>query len=345
MNNAESTVSTSAASRIESTLGSVFVNAKGESETSAGADAILFRDGIAGLAVSVAVDKATDTSTVNGTIIAGASQGSTKYSFNSAQVVNIVQESNVVTPGTINGFSLRTTVTEDKINANFQRQASFEALVNPFGISGKNAIGPSVIVSISTNKTIAEIDDNAMVRTGSGGNGLAVTATQDIFSVGVSQTGAKASEFGVSASVTVDKLTSETRADIAKNVTVSGASVLVKAIDTANRYGIDGGYVLGEQIGVGVATSVNLQERTTLAYIGSESPSKDSAAGPAKINVSGSVSVKAAEHVDIFALSLAAAVLTDPTNVPTSKQPPVERGYRRSICIQHLKDQHHCVLT
>ncbi len=93
LNNAESSVSTSAASRIESATGSVFVNATGESETEAGADAILFRDGIAGLAVSVAVDKASVTSKVDGTIIAGAAQGADQYEFDSAQVVDISDNS------------------------------------------------------------------------------------------------------------------------------------------------------------------------------------------------------------------------------------------------------------
>ncbi len=71
----------------------MLVNSNGVSETESGADAILFRDGIAGLAVSVAVDKALVTSKVNGTIIAGAAQGSTQYEFDSAQVVNLTDNS------------------------------------------------------------------------------------------------------------------------------------------------------------------------------------------------------------------------------------------------------------
>ena len=205
----------------------------------------------------------------------------------------------------------------------FNPKNVLQNFINPFGISGENAIGPSVIVSISNNKTIAFVDDNAVIRTGSNSTGLAVLATQDIFSLGISQTGAKASEFGLTASVSVDDLTSETRADIGKNVTITGGGISVEAIDTVNRYGIDGGYVSGEKIGVGIAIAVNLQERTTLAYIGSESPTTDSETGAAKINVSGPVSVKAAEHGDLFALSLAGVVLTEPDNNPTPMQPPV----------------------
>ena len=205
----------------------------------------------------------------------------------------------------------------------FNPKSVLQSFINPFGISGQNAIGPSVIVSNSKNKTIALVDDGAVIRTGTGSSGLVVQATQDIFSLGVSQTGARASEFGLTASISVDTLTSETRANIGKNVIITGGGIAVEAIDTENRYGIDGGYVSGEQIGVGIAVAVNLQERTTLAYIGSESPTTDSESGAAKINVSGPVSVKAAQHGDLFALSLAGAVLTEPTNTPTPQQPPV----------------------
>ena len=75
MNTSVSTIATSAASRIQSNTGSVLINANGESETEADASAILFRDGVAGLAVSVAVDKATVTAKVDGTITAGGVHG------------------------------------------------------------------------------------------------------------------------------------------------------------------------------------------------------------------------------------------------------------------------------
>ncbi len=91
----------------------------------------------------------------------------------------------------------------------FDPKEVLQSIVNPFGISGQNAIGPSLIVSVTNNKTIAEVSDNARIHTSDVGDGLAVTATQDIFSVAVSQTGAKASEFGLTASVTVDQLTSK----------------------------------------------------------------------------------------------------------------------------------------
>ena len=205
----------------------------------------------------------------------------------------------------------------------FDPKEVLQSIVNPFGISGQNAIGPSLIVSITNNKTIAEVSDNARIHTSDSGNGLTVTATQDIFSLAVSQTGAKASEFGLTASVTVDQLKSETRANIGTNVSVTGATVTVDASDSVNRYGVDGGYVLGEKIGVGIAVAVNLQERTTLATIGSESATSDSSTGPALIEVSGSVSVSASQKGDVFALALAGAVLTEPDNKPTDKQPNV----------------------
>ncbi len=178
-----------------------------------------------------------------------------------------------------------------------------------------------VLLSSSQSPTTArlqKVSDNARIRTVTFGDGLSVTATQDIFSVAVSQTGAKASEFGLTASVTVDQIISRHGQVSPRNVSLTGASVTVTANDTVNRYGIDGGYVLGEKVGVGIAVAVNLQDRTTLAYIGSDSPNADSSSGPAQIDVSGNVSVTASQAGNVFALALAGAVLTEPDNEPTT---------------------------
>ncbi len=200
-----------------------------------------------------------------------------------------------------------------------------QGLVNPFGVSGQNAIGASVLVISANNETTAEISPNAKVHTGTSGDGLSVTAKQEVFNVAVAITGGKASEFGASPSVTVGVFDTKTKAFIGSGAEITGGSVEVDATDSLSRYGIDGGYMMGQKVGVGVAVGVNIIDRTTLAYIGSDSPDTDAIPNPAifspLIDVDGSVSVSATETGNIVAVGLAAAVMTEPTNKPTSKQP------------------------
>ncbi len=92
-NNFESTITTGAATVIQSTTGSLSIHAAGENEVASQADSILFRDGVAGIAVSIAVDTGTVTSTINGTLIASNPQGTASYSFNASQVVNVTEDS------------------------------------------------------------------------------------------------------------------------------------------------------------------------------------------------------------------------------------------------------------
>ncbi len=152
-----------------------------------------------------------------------------------------------------------------------------------------------------------------------------MTANQDVFNVAVAITGGKASEFGASPSVTVGVFNTKTKAFIGSGAEITGGSINVDAEDSLRRYGIDGGYMMGQKVGVGVAVGVNVIDRTTLAYIGSESPDADafpsSAIASPQIDIDGSVTVSATESGNIVAVGMAAAVLTEPTNKPTSKQP------------------------
>ena len=89
LTNEESTVRLAKDSQIITARGSVNVKATGAADTEAEAQTHLFRDGIAGLAVGVSVDKATVTNDVFGTIIAENPQGATTFEFNSKDVVDV----------------------------------------------------------------------------------------------------------------------------------------------------------------------------------------------------------------------------------------------------------------
>ena len=200
-----------------------------------------------------------------------------------------------------------------------------QSIVNPLGLSGRNVIGPAVIVTITGNTTTAEVAAGAAVHTGPAGAGLTVDAEQDTFSLALAQTGARASEFGITASVTVDARTDVTTADIATGATITGGPVAVTAVDTTDRYGIDGGFVLGQKVGVGASVGVNDLSRTTTAYVGADTPDADNspASAPPIITSAGAVTVDAEDHGNTFALVLAGSVLTEPTNTATPKQPTV----------------------
>ncbi len=122
------------------------------------------------------------------------------------------------------------------------------SIISPFGISGRNVIGPSIIISGQINSTIAEIQDGAMISAGMLGTGVTVRSTQEIMNVAVAQTGGQASEFGLTASITFDSLSSLTQASIGNNVRIVGPSLTVDADDNVYRYAIDGAYVFGELI-------------------------------------------------------------------------------------------------
>ncbi len=91
--NQESHVKLGEKAKIESTGGSVDFSAEGDGSTHGEGEALVFRDGIAGLAVGVAVEKATVTSEVNGTILAGNPQTDSVFEFTPSSVVNVSENS------------------------------------------------------------------------------------------------------------------------------------------------------------------------------------------------------------------------------------------------------------
>ena len=167
-----------------------------------------------------------------------------------------------------------------------------------------------------------------LVHTGATSAGLTVDAATDGFAVAVDQTGAKSSDLGITASVTVGKYTDVTTADVGTDVGVTGSALTVTADDTLDRYGVQGAFVLGKNAGLGASVGVNLVARTTTAYLGADTP--DSAASPVsgapQVDVAGAVAVTAGNHGNVFDLGLAGAALSSGGKA-TAKQGQAQTDY------------------
>ena len=283
---------------------------------------------------------------------------------------------------------------------------ALEGVANPFGVAGKGAIGPTVVVTQARNTTTAEIQTGATLtangngtrsdgtltfaaapglrvgtpvvyRPGTGSvagltagatyylipdaavptrarlattaanaaagkaiaiaNGTAgtvafvartrvragtaaavdVAATTTGFNVAVAQTGARASDFGISASITLGLYADATTADIGTDAVVTAATASVTADDTLDRYGAEGGFVLGKKVGVGAAVGYNTVDRTTRAFVGADTTAAAPSVGPVPVNVTGAVDVSAANHGHVVNAGLAAAVLSNSDAKPT----------------------------
>ncbi len=205
--------------------------------------------------------------------------------------------------------------------------------VNPFGVSGKTGIGPAILIAIYRGPpdtagdplpltTRAEVGAGARVRTGSDGEGLTVTARQDIFSTAVAFTGAKASDFGLTASIVVAELTTLTEALIRTAAVIVGGPVTVSAEDELDRYTVAGSVVKAEQAGIGISVGINIVTRTVRASIGRVDPSTEPM--PAQlttIDASGAVTVEAESTGNLFSLVMGGAIAM-PESKPTAVQRP-----------------------
>ena len=200
-------------------------------------------------------------------------------------------------------------------------RSALTSIVNPLGVNGQNTAGPAVILNDIANVTTAEVGAGAKVRTGEDGEGLSVEAKNDLQNVDLSQTGANATSFGLSASVTVGKIDSTTTASIRPGATVDGGPVDVTADDTTDRIAIDGGWLNTSKAGIGASINQNTVNRNTQAFIGSPTDGNDDTA---EINAPGAaVKVAASNSGRISAYAVAGTTSTEANLVPTPNQPVV----------------------
>ncbi|TWU44123.1 hypothetical protein Q31b_16580 [Novipirellula aureliae] len=179
-------------------------------------------------------------------------------------------------------------------------------LANPFGVSGKNAAGGVLLLTLADNETIASIGSGAKVIAD---GAVTVKATSDYDNLAVVQTGAASTSFGFSASIVAADIDNKTHAFIADGAIITAGSLNVAATDTLNRIAIAGAILKGKQTGIGASVGVNLIDQDVAAYVGRASTIADAVTRlDVTLNISGAVDVTAKADGDLFALVMAGAV-------------------------------------
>jgi len=191
---------------------------------------------------------------------------------------------------------------------------AIKAKSSPFSLFGNEAglvgVGGALLVQNIENHTIALIESGAKIYTGS--DGLSVSATENIFSVDLSQTGGNSGLFGVSGSFSFANQNSETIAQIDSGTTVVGGDVSVTATSTADHYNIVGAVQLAKSVGVGVSVGSTTIARDTAAIIGKRRTDSDQGVGMngTNFNVTG-IDVEATNTGNIWGIGVAGAVVSD----------------------------------
>ncbi|TWT91153.1 dockerin type I domain-containing protein [Stieleria varia] len=240
-----------------------------------------------------------------------------------AILIDVGQQSaiNLSAPGFLESYQNNQTPDGETFDPK-QVKDFFTELVNPLGVSGKNAAGGAMLLALADNTVVAQIGQGAQVHADAAG--VTVNADSDFFNVSVVQTGTGSTDFGFSASISAADFESDTRASIGTGVTIDAGTLSVTAKDVLDRISIAGAFLKGEQAGIGASVGVNLIDQTVSAYIGRADTTADLAAPAATgINVPGAVTVSATSAGDIFAFVMSGAAQGFKTDADT---PSAEDG-------------------
>ncbi|MBD2449019.1 DUF4347 domain-containing protein [Nostoc sp. FACHB-152] len=201
---------------------------------------------------------------------------------------------------------------------------AIKAKSSPFSLFGNEAglvgVGGALLIQTLENHTIARIGDGAKIFTGN--DGLNVSATEDILSVDLAQTGGNSGLFGVSGSLSFANQNSETIAQIDSGATVVGGDVSVTATSIVDHYNIVGAVQLAKSVGVGVSIGSTAVKRDTAAIIGKRRTDSDQSVGTngTNFNVS-SIDVTATNTGKIWGIGVAGAVVSDIPVLSIPSQP------------------------
>ncbi|HPM80080.1 MAG TPA: hypothetical protein PLF81_05245, partial [Candidatus Anammoximicrobium sp.] len=180
-------------------------------------------------------------------------------------------------------------------------------------------VGGSLMVQSMDNTTKALIEDGAAVYSGANG-GLEVSSSQDIYSFEFAQSGGESGSIGVSASIVWVDQTSNTIAQLASGVQVTGGPVNVIADDQTTHTSLAGSAQLAKRLGIGVGFALLDADRTTLALIGNRRTDEDESIGSAgtAIDVS-SLNLQATSTGDLWSFGLVGALAS---NIPVGAPDP-----------------------
>ena len=197
--------------------------------------------------------------------------------------------------------------------------------LQPYGAQGgKTGFGGAyrqLDLNTTTHAIIHGVDTTTntatAVTTGSGG-GLHLNANNDVFVLGVTQSGTKAGKFGIGGSAAISEQTTSTIAAIQSGAAIGGGAILLGAHDETILPTYAGDVVKGGNLGFGVGFIYNTINRTTQAYIGDAAGTSSAASG---IYVP-SISASATNSGVIVGFALAAAEAgsepASPTTQPTN---------------------------
>ncbi len=189
---------------------------------------------------------------------------------------------------------------------------------------GKGGVGGAIFISLLDNTTTALVESDAAVYSGSSG-GFNMKAEEAIMSFNFSQAGADAGQYAVGGTVAYVEQDSATRAQLASGAIVTGgigadetdvagSPVTIYAGSLETNINWAGAVAKGDNLGFGITVAINDIDRDTSAIIGSIDPAVDATNGAApetdtNINASGALKVDAKVTGDLWAFTVAAAVV------------------------------------
>ncbi|MBD2214422.1 DUF4347 domain-containing protein [Nostoc linckia FACHB-104] len=183
---------------------------------------------------------------------------------------------------------------------------------------GGKGVGGSVFFLLADNTTEAIVKDGAKIYTGSNQK-FSLKANTDVFSTVMAISGGAAEEFGIAGTVVVNLQYNRTISQLGSGAIVTGGGLDIIAQDDTDHWNFVGGIIRGNNTGIGMSVGVHNIGREVQALIGNSS---DLAPGSnTNIDVNGDINVKALSEGNIYTLSLAAAVITQPTPQKPSPGP------------------------
>ncbi|WP_339888606.1 dockerin type I domain-containing protein [Rhodopirellula europaea] len=146
-------------------------------------------------------------------------------------------------------------------------------IADPLGVSGKNAAGGTMLLTLGDHTTVAEIADSAEIgRDAWTDNAIEVTAISDIYDLALVQTGTASSQFGFSAAIAASNIKTDTRASVGDGASLPGGDLTITVKDILDRVNILGAFLKGKQIGMGTSIGVNVIDQNVAAFIGRSNP-------------------------------------------------------------------------
>lgn len=150
----------------------------------------------------------------------------------------------------------------------------FDVLGNRAG----SGIGASVFVQQLNNTTTAKIEKAATIHTGTQGKGLTIQSLENLIAINVAHSGTNSDESGLSGTGLAFDYSSNTLAQLASGVIVTGGLLRVHADSNAIRVNLGSSMIKAGGIGIALSVAADVSDRTVKAIIGNE---KTSSAGPA----------------------------------------------------------------